>query len=169
LEIHASQSQDSTDLIGKLSIPFDDINSQDEFECSIEIPEEKDSTRYTGSIKLKLQFIKSHYKYYSDLALKGEAECLECQEDIQKVRQYFENMNRSFKLILEPFNYFNELNEDPRLRKYNFQSYFDSNPNNPIEEGSKNVELSNSDIEVKIADKIEKFAESTLSITIDNF
>lgn len=94
LEIHDSQSKDSSDLIGKLNIPFDDITSQDEFECSIEIPEEKDSTRYTGSIKLKIQFIRSYFKYYTDLALKAEEECREWQEDIMKVKQYFENLNR---------------------------------------------------------------------------
>lgn len=101
LEIHTKETNIP---IGKISIPFDNMHSQDEFECSIEIPDEYDSTIYSGSILLKLQYIKSYYKYYSELALKSENECIDLLNDIKKVHLYFENLNRTntfkFKSLL---------------------------------------------------------------------
>ena len=96
LEIHTSSSEIQNSLTGKTSIPFDGIENQDEFECCIEIPNEKDPTNYSGSIILKLQYIKSHYKFYSEQAMKSENECNEWLDNIRKVHMYYENMNSKY-------------------------------------------------------------------------
>jgi len=60
--------------LGSVIIPIDEIANQDEYECDIEVPEENniDKTILTNEIKLRIQFIKSYFKYYIDLALKVE-------------------------------------------------------------------------------------------------
>lgn len=80
--------------IGHVSIPFTEVEDQDEFECEIEIPDEIITDEYTGSIKLKIQLIKSYYKLYNDLVVKTELECNEISEDIRKIYDYFETLNR---------------------------------------------------------------------------
>jgi len=94
LDIRDYLSKDNSVTIGHVNIPFDEVEDQDEFECEIEIPDEIISDQYTGSIKLKIQLIKSYYKLYNDLVLKTEAECNQFLEDIKKIYDYFETLNR---------------------------------------------------------------------------
>ena len=162
LEIY-NLTNNVSNLVGKISIPFDDIESQEEFECNVEIPEESDSTRYNGAIKLKIQYIKSYYKYYSDLALEAERSCIELMDNIKKIHQYFENLNRILFSKLEPFSFNEELNRIQNFKRYSYESYFDNSDNtnknhnsNDIEENNKNKENKTS-VSLDTLSKLVKF------------
>lgn len=99
LEIRDYLSKDTSLKIGHVSLPFDEVEDQEEFECVIEILEESVAKKNTGDIKLKIQLIKSYYKFYNDLVLKAETECNQYLEDIKKIYDYFETLNSKFNSL----------------------------------------------------------------------
>ena len=79
-------------------------------------------------------------------------------------------------IILEPFNYFNELNDNPSFKQYNYNAYFDNNNVliNEIHEvkSKKSLSLSNYELDANLAERVDKMDTSPtvgmLSLIIRN-
>jgi hypothetical protein len=88
------------EIHGSVKIPLLELDNQIKLEKEFElIPKEKDNT-YCGTIRLRLQFLYSRYKYFSDLHAKTEDQIKRLQEDITELNKYFDLFEKPFGILL---------------------------------------------------------------------
>jgi|LauGreDrversion4_2_1035121.scaffolds.fasta_scaffold70026_3 hypothetical protein len=87
------QIKKKEELIGKVKFPLEKLESQDEFEIDIGIPDDYKADEYLATIKTKLQFIRSYYKYYQVLATKSENLKKELESSLNDYQKLYHNLN----------------------------------------------------------------------------
>ena len=80
------------EIIGKVIFPLEKIDNQDEYEISIDIPNEY-NTYNSASIKAKIQFIRSYYKHFQELGLKTENNITNFELSLKESQKLFDNLN----------------------------------------------------------------------------
>lgn len=80
------------EIIGKVKFPIDRLVNQDEYDIDIGIPDDY-ADGYLATIKTKLQFIRSFYKYYQVLATKSENTKKELEYSLNDYQKLFKNLN----------------------------------------------------------------------------
>jgi hypothetical protein len=93
------QIKKKEELVGKVKFPLEKLESQDEFEIDIGIPDDYKANEYLATIKTKLQFIRSYYKYYQVLATKTENMKKELESSLNDYQKLYHNLNGIVLLI----------------------------------------------------------------------
>jgi hypothetical protein len=89
----------SDDFEGGVNIDLKSLEHQQRTDMWYDLAVEGDANG-NGSIRLKLQYIFSRYKYYTDNFNKTEFQILRLQEDIEELNRYFELFEKPFGIIL---------------------------------------------------------------------
>lgn len=87
------QIKKKEEIIGKVKFPIEKLESQDEFEIDIGIPDDYKSDEYLATIKTKIQSIRSYYKYYQILATKSENMKKELEFSLNDYQKLYHNLN----------------------------------------------------------------------------
>jgi hypothetical protein len=82
------------EIQGQLKIPLKDLSNQMKIERDFDL--EMDN----GTITLRLQFLYSKYKYYSQNFIKTEAQILRLQEDIHELNRYYDLFHVPFGILI---------------------------------------------------------------------
>ena len=85
------------DMHGSVKIPLRDLENQMKTEREFDLYAKDGSS---GSIRLKLHFLYSKYKYFSDNYLKTEGQILRLQEDINELNRYYDLFSKPFGILL---------------------------------------------------------------------
>lgn len=91
------QIKKKEELIGKVKFPLEKLESQDEYEIDIGIPDGYKSNEFIATINTKLQFIRSYYKYYQIQATKSENMKKELEFSLNEYQKLYQNLNGIFK------------------------------------------------------------------------
>lgn len=88
------------EIHGSVKIPLSELSNQLKIEKEFElVPIGKDDT-FSGTIRLRLQFLFSRYKYFTDLHAKTEDQINRLQEDITELNKYFDLFEKPFGILL---------------------------------------------------------------------
>jgi len=85
-------TKDKEEIIGFVHCPIDRVESQEEYEVDIIVPEDKTNSPI-GKITAKMQVIKSQYLYYQELMLKAEENKKNLEALLKESQKLFENLN----------------------------------------------------------------------------
>jgi hypothetical protein len=69
------------------------LANQDEYDIDIGIPNEYNANESFATIKTKLQFIRSFYKYYQTLATKAEDSKRQLEFGLNDYQKLYQNLN----------------------------------------------------------------------------
>ena len=91
--------KEKEEIIGFVHCPIDRVESQEEYEVDIIVPEEKNANNPIAKIGAKMQVIKSFYQYYQELMLKSEENKRILQDLLRDSQKIFENLNGNTEVI----------------------------------------------------------------------
>lgn len=99
LEIYSKKEFGGDALAGEMHIDLKSLEHQHKTESWYDLVINKDPNG-NGSVRLRLQYIYSRYKYYSDNYSKTEMQIIRLQEDINELNRYFESFEKPYGIIL---------------------------------------------------------------------
>lgn len=96
-------SKEREEVIGFVHCPIHTVETQDECEVDIIVPEEKNVNNPIAKIAARMQVIKSLYLYYQELMLKSEENKKGLESLLKESHKLFENLNGNIKIIRRTF------------------------------------------------------------------
>jgi Ca2+-dependent lipid-binding protein len=84
--------------LGSISIPLSDLEDQIKIEKEYDLTLNGEETE--GKLRLRMQFLYSRYKYFSDNHVKTEQQIQRLQEDITQLNKYFELFEKPFGILI---------------------------------------------------------------------
>jgi hypothetical protein len=97
--------------------PIDRVESQEEYEVDIIVPEEKNANNPIAKIAAKMQVIKSLYLYYQELMLKSEENKKSLEALLKESHKLFENLNGNISINLRTFQILLTIKHFKRIQK----------------------------------------------------
>ena len=85
-------------MIGKKLFPLNTIDSQDEYEVQIIIPEKNDDTKPAAHINCKIDFYWSDFLFYDEKRKKEEKRVNGLQRAVKKLKKYQDEINEIYHL-----------------------------------------------------------------------
>lgn len=87
-------------IIGSVELDLNKINEQDDFELTLEIPENENDNNSPNITKItsKAMFIWSYFQYYTDLVLKSENNVRSFKASLEKSENIINSLNEPFNL-----------------------------------------------------------------------
>lgn len=151
---------EGSNVLGKLVLPLVKLENQEEYDLHIEIPDENRDNESFAKLNTKCQFIKSYYNFYRDNALKAESNKKDYEASLKDSKKLFDNLNGNFQLIKEPFGYFEQLNNNPELKKFHNINVNSNTGGKTYHAGEQTAQ---DKMEADVADKLENFLKNSLS------
>lgn len=99
VDVYDKDTVGTDDFEGGLQIPIKSFQDQQRHDDWYDLVLQGNS-RGNGSIRLRIQFIWSRYKYFSDNFNKTEMQIMRLQEDINELNRYFEIFKKPFGIVI---------------------------------------------------------------------
>ena len=132
-------------MIGKKLFPLNTIESQDEYEVQIIIPEKNDDTKPAAHINCKIYFYWSDFLFYDEKRKKEEKRVNGLQRAVKKLKKYQDEINEIYHLdqLKKKTTNLALPEEDFQFDKVNDNNSFNDNKNDNLKGISKKENLNN--------------------------